>query len=260
LKDNAVKTKLARNEVTLGTWVTIGNSDVAEVMAWSGFDWIIFDMEHGPLDVSTLETMAQAVSAAPALPVARVPANDPAQVKRTLDLGIPGVMIPYVNTRDEAVRAVASAKYPPTGIRGVAPRRASMYGLEWDDYLKNANNEVLVVIQVETVEAVKNIDEILKVEGIDVLFVGPLDLSFSAGFPSQTTRPEVQTLIRSVATAAENAGIRTGIHSPLGQIRHYVEMGFRFIATGGDTDFLLDGAKQAVDAKNEAIRGMKISG
>ena len=258
MKDNAVKRKLARNEVTLGTWVTTGSADVAEVMALAGFDWIIFDMEHGPLDVSTMQTLAQAVSAAPALPVARVPANDPAHVKRVLDLGIPGVMIPYVNTREEALQAVASAKYPPIGIRGVAPRRASLYGLEWDEYLKKANDQVLVVIQVETVQAVKNVEDILKVEGIDVLFVGPLDLSFSAGFPAQTTHPEVQSLIKTVVKAAENAGIKTGIHSSLGQLRHYAEMGFKFIATGGDTDFLLDGAKQAIAAKNEAIRGLGV--
>jgi 2-dehydro-3-deoxyglucarate aldolase len=259
MKDNALKRKLARNEVTLGTWVTTGNSDVAEVLAWSGFDWLIFDMEHGPLDISTMEIMAQAVSAAPSFPVARVPSNDPVHVKRALDLGIPGVMIPYVNTKDEAIRAVGSAKYPPSGIRGVAPRRASMFGLEWDEYLKNANDQVLTVIQIETVEAVKNVEEILKVKGIDVLFVGPLDLSFSAGFPSQTTHPEVQSLIRSVAKAAEKAGVATGIHSSPGQIRYYAEMGFRFIASGGDTDFLLEGAKKIIDAKNEAIKGLGTS-
>jgi len=254
MRKNSIKEKLSRNELTLGTWITIGNPDVAEIVAWAGFDWMIFDMEHAPLDISLVESMAQAVSSAPTPAIVRVPWNDPVYVKRALDLGVSGVMIPYVNDREEALRAVKSTKYPPAGFRGVAPRRASLYGIEWDAYLRKANDRLLVALQVETVDAVKNVEDILSVDGIDVAFVGPLDLSFSAGFPAKTTHPRVQSLIRRVAEACESAGIRSGIHSPVDQIGHYAEMGFKFIATGGDTDFLLDGAKAAVRAKEEALR------
>jgi 2-keto-3-deoxy-L-rhamnonate aldolase RhmA len=260
MRDNSVKKKLARNQLTLGTWITIGNPDVAEILAWSGFDWIIFDMEHAPLDISVVENLAQAVSAAPTLPIVRVPWNDPVYVKRALDLGVSGVMIPYVNDKQEALQAVRSAKYPPVGIRGVAPRRASLYGLDWDEYLKKANDQLLVVLQVETVEAVKNVEEILSVDGIDVVFVGPLDLSFSAGHPAKTTHPKVQDLIRKVAEAGESAGVRSGIHSSVEQIGHYADMGFKFIATGGDTDFLLGGAKEAIAAKDQALGKLQSPG
>ncbi|MDA4122655.1 MAG: aldolase/citrate lyase family protein [Thaumarchaeota archaeon] len=254
MRENTVKQKLARNELTLGTWITINNPDVAEIIAWSGFDWMILDMEHAPVDVPGISLMAQAVSSAPTLPIVRVPWNDPVYVKRALDLGVSGVMIPYVNDKREATIAARSAKYPPTGTRGAGPRRASMYGMDWDDYLSKANDSLLVVLQVESVEAVNNVEDILSVEGIDVLFVGPLDLSFSAGFPSKTDRPEVQALIRRVAEAAESAGVKSGIDSPTEQVKHYADMGMKFIATGGDTNFLLDGAKAAVAAKDKVVK------
>jgi len=250
LRENDVKRKLARNQLTLGSWVTIGNPDVAEIMAWAGFDWIIFDMEHGPLEIPVVETLAQAVTGAPALPIVRVPWNDPVYVKRVLDLGISGVMIPYVNDRDEAVQAVASAKYPPAGIRGVNPRRASRFGIEWDEYLRRADDEVLVAVQIETTKAVKNVEEILSVAGVDVVFVGPLDLSFSAGHPGKTTDPDIQALIKRVAEAALSAGITCGIHSPAELIGRYADMGFKFIATGADTEFLVTAARQAAGARD----------
>ncbi len=254
MRENTVKKKLARNELTLGTWITINNPDVAEIIALSGFDWMILDMEHAPVDISGISNMAQAVSSAPTLPIVRVPWNDPVYVKRALDLGVSGVMIPYVNDKREATVAVRSAKYPPVGMRGAGPRRASVYGLEWDEYLSKANDSVLVVVQVESVEAVNNVEDILSVEGIDVLFVGPLDLSFSAGLPSKIMHPKVQALIRKVAEAAESAGVKSGIDSPTEQIAHYADMGMKFIATGGDTNFLLEGAKAAVAAKDKVVR------
>jgi 2-keto-3-deoxy-L-rhamnonate aldolase RhmA len=218
---------------------------------------MILDMEHAPLDFPLVESLAQAASAAPTPSIVRVPWNDPVYVKKALDLGVSGVMIPYVNDRQEATAAVKSTKYPPLGIRGVAPRRASLYGLEWDQYLKGANDHVLAVLQIETVQAVKNIEDILSVDGIDVAFVGPLDLSFSAGYPGNTMHPKVQTLIRRVAEAGEAAGVKTGIHSPVESIGHYAEMGMKFIATGGDTDFLFEGAKAAVAAKDVALKALR---
>lgn len=256
MKENSIKRKLAKGQYTVGTWVTTPHPDVAEIVAWAGFDWMIFDMEHAPLDISVIETLAQAASAAPTPPIVRVPWNDPVYVKRSLDLGVSGVMIPYVNNRDEAVIGVRSAKYPPAGIRGAAPRRASLFGLDWDDYLASANDNLLVVLQVESVEAVRNVEDIMGVEGVDVVFVGPLDLSFSAGHPGKTNHPEVQRLIRRVTDAGEKAGVVTGIHSGVGEIGHYAKMGMRFIATGGDIDFLLEGARGAVKAKDEALRGL----
>jgi 2-dehydro-3-deoxyglucarate aldolase len=251
MRQNTVKQKLAKNQLTLGTWITIGHPDVAEMIAWAGFDWFIFDMEHAPLDASQIEILAQAVSAAPALPIVRVPWNDPVFVKRALDVGVSGVMIPYVNNKQEALQAVKSAKYPPVGIRGVAPRRASMYGSEFHEYLRRANDEVLVVLQIETTEAVKNIEDILSVDGIDVCFIGPLDLSFSAGYPAKTTHPKVQSLIKKVVEASESAGIRAGIDTPLERLQHYTDMGFKFISTGADYAFMLRGAREAVSAKTK---------
>jgi 2-dehydro-3-deoxyglucarate aldolase len=257
MRENTIKKKLARNELTLGSWISINSPDVAEVVAWAGFDWLIFDMEHAPLDFPSIEHLAQAVSAAPTLPIVRVPWNDPVYVKRALDLGVAGVMIPYVNDKREATLGVSSAKYPPVGVRGAGPRRASLYGIDWDEYLKKANDFVLVALQIESVEAVENVEDILSVDGIDVLFIGPLDLSFSAGFPGETTHPKVQKLMQTVADAAESAGVKCGIDSPVARVGHYADMGFKFIATGGDTDFLLEGARGAVAEKDRVIKSGK---
>src|ERR1043166_8081102 len=176
-----LKQKLRRGEVSIGTWVSIGHPDVAEILAGVGFDWLLFDMEHGPMTNETVHRMMQAMGEGPTVPLVRVASNNANAIGQALDGGAHGVMIPLVNTTEDARRAVAACKYPPDGIRGMGPRRATGYGRRFHEYVRNANRDLLVVVQIETPEAVANIDSILSVDGIDVAAIGPGDLAQSMG-------------------------------------------------------------------------------
>ena len=150
MKKNRVKQLLHSGKPTLGSWIQIGHPDVAEIMANMGFDWLVLDNEHGPYSTETTQLLIQAMSSTDTVPIVRVPWNDMVEIKRALDIGAYGVVIPMVNSKEEALHAVRACKYPPTGLRGVGPRRASRYGLDMKEYLRQANDEILIVIQIET--------------------------------------------------------------------------------------------------------------
>ncbi|MCP4088672.1 MAG: 2,4-dihydroxyhept-2-ene-1,7-dioic acid aldolase [Gammaproteobacteria bacterium] len=193
---NTVKHKLKNGKKTMGGFLQITSPISAEIMAQCGFDWLIVDMEHAPGDFGNLQSQLQAMNGSGVVPFARVPWNDMVAIKRTLDTGVMGVLIPYVNTPEEAEAAVAACKYPPEGVRGVAGSpRAAGYTRNMMPYLTSANEEVVVMIAVETMEAVQNLDKILAVDGLDGIFIGPVDLASSMGFLGDPTQPEVQEAI-----------------------------------------------------------------
>ena len=193
---NPVKLKLKNGQKTIGAFSQIISPESAEIMSRSGFDWIIVDLEHAPGDFANLQRQLQAMNGSGVVPFARASWNDMVAIKRTLDTGVMGVLIPYVNTREEAIAAVAACKYPPEGVRGVAGSpRAAGYTRNTMPYLTTANEEVVVMIAVETMEAVENLDEILTVEGLDGIFIGPVDLASSMGFLGDPSQPEVQETI-----------------------------------------------------------------
>lgn len=238
---NELKRKLKTGENTLGVWITIESPIVSELLSGLGFDWFVFDQEHGPLDILFTQTLMQATKA-PTTPIVRVAWNDAVLIKRALDIGAYGVVVPWVNNKEDAKKAVAASRYPPQGIRGCGPRRCSMFDSE---YLKTANEEMLVIAQIETREAVKNLEEICSVEGIDVLFVGPTDLSACYGYMGRPEVPEVQKAISQVLEAAKSSELSAGIYTGGGKtLLERQKEGFQFIAVGGDLALLRRGAEE----------------
>ncbi len=247
MKGNPLKEKLSMGEPAFGAAISVPCMDVAEALASLGFDWLFIDMEHAPLGFRDVQNILQAVEHTGATPVVRVPWNDPVYVKRVLDLGVYNVIIPWVNSREEAEAAVRACRYPPRGIRGCGPRRASLYGLKMREYLESADSEVMVIVQVETVKAVKNLKDILSVEGVGATLVGPADLSASLGFLGQLDRPEVKETIRKIAEAHAGTGVIPGIAtSPSGAVE-YLEMGFRLLSVGGDIGFMIDSGRRVLE-------------
>lgn len=205
--ENVLKTKLNEGKKTIGAWVQLASPFTAEILSSAGFDWLMLDMEHAPGDILTLISQVQAMKGSNSIPLVRAPWNDFVILKRILDAGAMGVLVPYVNTRAEAEQAVKACKYPLEGIRGVAGSpRAAGYGQNIGNYLQRANNEIFIMTAVETPDAISNLDEILQVKGLDGIFIGPMDLASSMGFSGDSSQPEVQAEIRKVETKVLAAG------------------------------------------------------
>lgn len=229
----------------MGSWVTICNPEVVEMLSLLGFSWLLFDMEHAPYDFQLLEYMLMAVRN-DATPIIRVPFNDPVYVKRVLDLGAAGILFPLINNSQDAKLAVKSTRYPPNGIRGVGPRRAAFYGLKTREYYEKAD-EVIVILQVETREAVENIYDILSVEGVNAFFVGPNDLSFSYGYRTWKEEPVIEALER-VSQASRDTNIPGGMYCPDDEsLKYALSLGFKLIALGSDYRFLVSGARERLE-------------
>lgn len=224
-----------------GTFLNLGSSVAAEIAAKAGFDWLLFDLEHGMGDRQELLTQLQAVEATPAAPVVRIAWNDPVQFKRVLDLGVSGVMVPYVNSAEEARRAAAAMRYPPAGVRGVARlNRACDFGPSFTEYFNTANSQLLTIVQIETKVAIENLDEIAAVDGVDVLFVGPLDLSVSLGVPDQFDHAAEQEALAKVVKACRKARKAAGILvASEEQLKQVKALGFTFVAIGSDGGVLV---------------------
>ena len=233
--------KWIRNEVLsgklmAGCFLNLGSGIAAEIAGKSGFDWVLVDIEHGSGDYSELVPQLQALAGTPAAALVRVAWNEAPRFKRVLDLGPSGAMIPYVNSASEAEQAVSAMRYPPQGVRGVASfNRACGFGQDFEEYFARANEELLTIVQVETAEAVKNAEEIAAVDGVDVLFIGPLDLSVNLGHPKELDHPDFRAAVNEVVAACRQAGKAPGIllASP-DQLDRTVEDGFTFIGLGSD--------------------------
>lgn len=196
---NIVKESLRDGRKTCGGFLQTMSPVAAEIMAQAGFDWLIVDLEHAPGNFANLQAQLQAMNGSGVVPFARAPWNDAVAIKRILDTGVLGVLVPYVNTRQEAEAAVAACKYPPQGVRGVAGSpRAAGYTANAKAYLHSANEETIVMVAVETPDAVANLDEILAVEGLDGIFIGPMDLATSMGFLGDPTAPEVKSAVTTI--------------------------------------------------------------
>lgn len=253
---NPVRRALLGRRPTLGTWIQAGHPVVAEVFSAAGFDWIAADMEHTDISVEGFSALARAM--APARPFARVKENDVLAIRQVLDAGAEGVIVPLVNTADEARRAVEAAKYPPEGVRGFAFCRANRWGADFDRYAEEANRDVAVVVMAESRQAVENIDAILDVEGVDGVFIGPYDMSGSYGVAGQTGHPLVRDACAAVSAACARRGKSAGIHivkpGP-GAVRDALAGGFTFIALGMDTVFLAEGAAAVLRQATPSLGG-----
>jgi len=235
VRKNRTKVKLQQGEAVAGVFCNIPSPALVEILGLLGFDFVILDAEHGPAGVETIEHMVRSAEAVGATPIARIAENSPQNILRYLDAGAVGVQIPMVNTRQEAQQVVDAAKYPPQGQRGLASVRANGFGLERSmaDYVRMANEETLVVAQVETITAMDNLADILSVDGIDVVFIGPTDLSMSMGFPGETTHPQVVQAIQRLGKEIQAAGKVAGTIAADAEAYHrWREAGFRYLCIG----------------------------
>ena len=219
-----------------GAWCNLSSSITVEMAANAGFDWILIDQEHGPGDNAALLHQIQAVGDKPTAVIVRVVWNQMPLIKRTLDLGASGIMIPYIETPEDAAKAVSYMRYPPQGLRGAAlSPRAAGYGPGFDRYFAQANKNLLTVVQIETGKAVENAAEIAAVDGVDVLFIGPLDLSLSLGLNDRFNDPEFIKVLGRVAQTARQAGKGAGILLPSTELLKTAhDLGFNFVAAGSD--------------------------
>ena len=243
----------------VGTWVVSASPLVAEAVGHAGFDFGVLDMEHAPVDLMPLVHLLQAVGNTKMVPVVRVPGNDPVTVKRVLDAGARTLLFPYIQDAEEAARAVRTTRYPPEGVRGLSMMgRASGFGTA-PDYHRGANRGIGVVVQLETPQAIAQLERIAAVPGVDALFVGPADLSAAVGQPGQFTHPDV------VALMAEAAGRARAIGKPIGTVgantevvTRYRAAGFDFLAVASDLALLMQGAAAAVQALRQREGGAHV--
>lgn len=239
-----LKKRLKNGETLNGCWLNLGSTITAEIVGLSGYDWVLLDLEHGAGSEKDILNQLQALEHTPAAAVVRVESGQKQRIHRVLDMGAEGVMCPHVSNLTEATAVAKGLHYPPDGVRGVAKMvRATRYGLNFDDYYRDAKENILGIVQIETVEALNNLDEIAAIDGIDVLFIGPNDLSMDMGIHTQYEHPRFKEALKATVAAANKAGKATGIliFNP-DEYHIYHDMGMRFIACGADATFVANGA------------------
>jgi len=239
LPRNSFKHALAEGRQQIGLWCTLSHHMAVEVAAGAGFDWLLIDTEHSPNDLESLVPQLQAAAAYPGTAVVRVPWNDTVNIKRVLDIGAQGLLLPYVQNPEEARAAVAATRYPPAGVRGVAgTTRATRFG-RIKDYATRAHEEICLLLQVETEEALTHIEEIAAIDGVDGIFIGPADLHASMGYTGETGNPKVvpriEDALRRIRKTGKAPGILTGDEA---LARRYIAAGSLFTAVGVDTMLL----------------------
>lgn len=244
--ENTFLSQINAGEQPIGTLITIDSAEVAEIMSMIGFDWLFLDMEHGNLSLQSVQQMSEAIGNRCATFV-RIPKNDGMWIAKVLDIGCEGIIVPHVNTAAEAASVVQAAKYPPIGKRGAGISRAHGYGLNFGAYMQTANEETAVIIQIEDIEAVRNLDAILEVEGVSGVLIGPYDLSGSMNMLGEVNHPEVQAQIKIIKQKCHEAAMPYGIfvmHAEAAQLE--LAAGCSFVAVGLDSAMLIKQAKQAL--------------
>ncbi|SJM60441.1 HpcH/HpaI aldolase/citrate lyase family protein [Gulosibacter sp. 10] len=250
LPDTFAQRLAAADRGLAGMWVCSGSTAIAEIAAGSGLDWLLIDGEHSPLSLESIQQQLQAVAAYPVTPVVRVPVSDTVLIKQYLDLGAQNLLVPMINTAEQAEAAVAAAHYPPRGVRGVgsALARAARWN-RVESYLQHASEHVSVTVQIETAEAVERVDEIAAVDGVDALFVGPSDLAASMGLLGQQGHPDVVAGVQRALEAGRAAGKPVGVNAfDPALATKYFDDGVDFILVGADVAMLARGS-EALAAK-----------
>jgi len=235
--------KLKAKQLTIGSWLTFGYTPTVEIMAKSGFDWLVIDMEHTAIDDFAAQQMIQVISLAGCVPLVRVGKNDELLIKKVMDSGAHGVVVPMINTKKDAEEAVDYVKYPPIGKRGVGLSRAQNYGLGFQEYKEWIETNSIVIVQIEHIKAVENIQDILSVEGVDGFIIGPYDLSASLDLPGQFDNPKMIQVIEDVSKFVKQS-VKPGgyhvVHSNSQLLEQKINDGYRFIAYGDDMVFFAE--------------------
>ncbi len=243
----SLKNKLKNNQLSIGSWITIGHVNVVEILATAGFEWLVIDLEHTSIDLYTTQILISAIQAKGMSALVRVSKNEEVVIKRVLDMGADGVIIPMVNTPEDARKAVEFVNYPPIGKRGVGLYRAQNFGIGFEAYKERVKKEIVLIAQIEHKDAVENIEAIISTPGINGTIVGPYDLSGSMGFPGEYNLPEVKKALEKVASVCKAKNFPLGFHviqSNYEQIKDKIAEGYCFLAFSLDFFFLGDKARE----------------
>jgi len=244
MKDKSLKEKLKNRENTIGSWITIGHQSIVDILAEAGFEWLTIDLEHTAIDFNETQILISSIQSHGMAALVRVSKNEEVVIKRVLDAGADGIIVPMVCSKEEAKRAVDFAKYPPIGKRGVGLNRAQRYGFGFEEYITWVNENLVVIAQIEHIDGVNNIEEIIQTNGIDGIIIGPYDLSGSLGIPGEYNDPIVQKALRKVEQVclAHNKSLGYHVIEPDSSlITEKQKLGYNFIAFS--TDFLFLGKK-----------------
>jgi 2-dehydro-3-deoxyglucarate aldolase len=225
----------------MGSWITLSHPAIAEIMVASGFDWLAVDLEHSVISLREAEELIRVISLGGCSPLVRLTSNNPDQIKRVMDSGAHGLIVPNINSAEEATRAIRAMKYPPSGIRGVGLARAQAYGNSLPEYLQWLERDSVLIVQIESITAVENIDEIFSLTGVDGFIIGPYDLSASMGIPGEFKDPRFEEAIKGIRVAAQKFNLCGGIHiiePSISSLKERIDEGYRFIAYSLDIRML----------------------
>lgn len=263
MKKNPVKAALREGKPQVGTWLSTGDLMATRVMARVGFPWLTVDLEHSPIDWGTAGALFGAIADAGCVPLARVPRGDHDHIKRVLDAGAFGIVVPMVNTVDQAREAIAAAKYPPVGNRSLG---GTLHALNFDatpgDYFRRANDEILVVLQTESPEGVANAEAIYSLPGVDAIFVGPVDLTAQMRGPDgvDPSPAELEAMLQRVLAMGKKVGTPVGLHvQSVEDVRRRIEEGWQFLALGSELRMMSHTAQQWATALNLSAAGREIA-
>jgi 2-dehydro-3-deoxyglucarate aldolase len=246
-----LKQKLKNNNLTIGSWITIGHHSIIEIMSSAGFDWLTIDLEHSAIELTEAQNLIAHIQANGMEALVRVGKNEEVIIKRVLDAGANGIIVPMVNSKSDAIKAVRYVKYPPHGKRGVGLARAQKYGIGFEEYKKKLEDEIVIIAQVEHIDSVNNLEEILGVKGIDGVIIGPYDLSGSMGKPGRFNDDDVKTAIKGVESVCKKLNKPLGFHvipPDNKELNKKILDGYTFLAFS--LDFLFLGEKARLEMSN----------
>jgi 2-dehydro-3-deoxyglucarate aldolase len=251
-----LKHKLRLKKTTLGTWITIPHQSIIEILATAGFEWMVLDLEHSPMDYQQMQNLIAHIQGNGMEALVRVAKNDEVQIKKALDAGANGIIVPMIKTLDDAKRVIKYSKYPPIGERGVGLSRANHYGNKFQSYVEWHQKELVIVFQVEHIDAVNNLDDILSTDGLDGIIIGPYDLSASLGKPGEFDDPDVAIALKKVVETTLSSNVSLGFHEISSDYKNVIEkfnLGYNFIAFSLDFNFLGNSAREQMNQLSKFI-------
>jgi 2-keto-3-deoxy-L-rhamnonate aldolase RhmA len=249
MNQKQIKKRLQKGEVLIGTWISMGHPGIAEIMARAGYDWVVVDLEHSVISIEAAADLIRVIDLCGSAPLVRLTSNQPDQIKRVMDAGAHGIIVPMVNTVEDAKQAVDAVRYAPDGSRGVGLARAQGYGSDFKNYLEWQKKESLVIVQIEHKQALEALEEILKVPGVDGLIIGPYDLSCSMGIPGMFEHPDFKKAMDYILETGKKLSVPTGLHivePDEDLLAKCVNEGYRFIAYSVDIRILDVVARQGI--------------
>ena len=254
METTLLKNKINSGALTVGSWITLGHPAIAEILAKAGFDWLVVDLEHSVINIDVAGDLIRVIDLCGVAPLVRLTSNNPEQIKRVMDAGAHGIVVPMVNTEDEARRAVSATRYGPQGVRGVGLARAQGYGNNFQDYLEWQKDEPIVIVQIEHIDAIDNLEGILSVPGVDGFIIGPYDLSCSMGIPGKFDDAEFIKTLHDIKETGQRLDVPAGIHivePDLERLESSVNEGYTFIAYSVDIRVLDVGVRQGLEKLKE---------